>query len=271
MKISVSNIAWDRSEDDDIVGLLQKYNVLGIDVALGKISPTPDDLSDQQLKNYKKFWHSNNINLIGMQSMLFGKPELTLFEDESTRKELYAHLVGYIQMAAKLGIKPLVFGSPKNRRINDLDFDKAFEIAADFFIELAEYAYQLDTIICFEPNPIQYNCDFINRVDEAIRLVEQVSHPAFKLNVDSAIMAMNGEDVKEVIYNAREHIAHFHISEENLGVVKDDKFVNHQLIANSLQEIAYDGWLCIEMRGGWTSPNTVAVEEALDYVTRIYC
>ena len=52
-----------------------------------------------------------------MQSLLYNGENLALFKTEEMRQNMYHHLVKIIKLAAKLDVKILVFGSPRNRLI----------------------------------------------------------------------------------------------------------------------------------------------------------
>src|SRR5438552_1722928 len=88
-------------------------------------------------------------------------------------------------LGGQLGAGPLVFGSPKNRIRGDLTFDEALKIAVPFFRSAAGNAQKNGTILCLEPNPPEYGCDFVTNTREALSVVEQVAHPGFRLHLDS--------------------------------------------------------------------------------------
>ena len=193
--------------------------------------------------------------------MLFGSPEV--------RAQMNAYMRDVLRLAGKLGARPLVFGSPKNRLKGDLPDDQAMEIAADFFSTLAETAAQENVILCVEPNPVEYACDFVRTTAPAIELVKRVNHPHFRLHLDSAIMTMNGEAIESALESAADYLAHFHVSEPQLGVVGEGT-VDHARFAAALRAIHYQGWVAIEMRGGWKNPDLDAVKTALSYTLEVY-
>ena len=270
MKIALSNIAWDRSEDLAIAELMQANSVVGLDVAPGKLADNPLTIDAREIAEYIDFWKTNDVQIVGMQSMLYGHPELRLFADSEARQQTSDYLKAIILLAERLGVGPMVFGSPKNRQIGDMAYDEAFESAAEFFSDIADFAHEHSTTLCLEPNPVQYSCDFINTTEEALTLVKRVNHPGFRLHLDSAIMTMNGENIESALSDAIDWLAHFHISEPQLGVVKADGEVNHKVFAENLRSLGYDQWISIEMRGGWTAPDAESIEEALKFVTQIY-
>ena len=270
MKIAISNIAWDRSEDDAVAKLMQSLVVKGLDIAPGKLSDNPVAMSEDEVRTYVDFWAMHDVQIVGMQSMLYGHPELRIFDDEETRQQTIDYLKQIILLAEAAGVGPMVFGSPKNRQIGDLPLNQAIDIALDFFGELATFAHQHHTVLCLEPNPPHYNCDFINTANQAIDFVERIDHPGFRLHLDSAIMSMNNEPIETTLENALPCLAHFHISEPQLGLVTAASEVEHQRFATCLRRFDYQQWVSIEMRGGWSTTDAESVEQALGFVTQIY-
>jgi sugar phosphate isomerase/epimerase len=179
------------------------------------------------------------------------------------------YLKKIIDLAQKLDLKVLVFGSPKNRFIGDMDKNEAYKIAIEFFKELGEYAYSKDRYFCIEPNAKKYGCDFITNTDEAIELIKDVNSKGFRLHIDSAVMAMNSENIKESLGKALPYAEHFHISEPFLELITSNK-TNHEEFAKTLKSLNYDKWVSIEMKNNVLSSNVEAAKRSLDFVTEIY-
>src|SRR5205814_634198 len=157
------------------------------------------EASDAAIDEYRRFWESRGISIIAAQALLFGHPELTLFEDAAIRERTFAHVSGMVRVCARLGAQALVFGSPKNRRIGNRNLMDVFPIAIDFFGRLGEIAAASATCIALEANPPEYCADFITDAGQAATLVMLVNHPGFRLHLDSACMTLVGDDPDEVI------------------------------------------------------------------------
>ena len=267
MKLSISNIAWEPSEDKDVFELIKKYGFEGIELAPPKLFKDLSNVSDSEINDYLEYMKPYNFKFPAMQSLLFGKPELKIFDD--SRNDTLIYLKKIIDLAQKLDVKVLVFGSPKNRFIGDMPRDEAKKIAIDFFRELGEYAYDKERFFCIEPNAKEYGCDFITNTDEAIELVKDVNSKGFRLHVDSAVIAMNNENIKESLEKALQYAEHFHISEPFLELISNDK-TNHEEFFKILKELKYDKWVSIEMKNNVLSSNIEAVNRSLEFVSKIY-
>lgn len=267
MKVSISNIAWKNEEEAAVAALLQARGITGVDVAYTKFWAAPTDATSDALRDYRAFWAGHGIDIIGMQSLIYGRPDLALFG--ATRDEMADYLRAVMRLSHQLGARPLVFGSPKNRLKGDLTDEQALASAAEFFASLAETARRENVMLCIEPNPVEYGCDFIRATAPALELVKRVNHPHFRLHLDAAIMTMNGEEVERALDSAVEALAHFHVSEPQLGVVGEGT-VDHPRFAAALRRAGYQGWVAIEMRGGWKPRDIDAVRTALDYTLEVY-
>lgn len=267
MKLSISNIAWEPSEDKKVFELIKKYAFSGIELAPPKLFKDSSNVSDKEIEEYLEYIKPYNFKFPAMQSLLFGKPELKIFDE--SRKETLEYLKKTIDLAQKLDVKVLVFGSPKNRFIGEMDREKAYNIAIEFFRELGEYAYSKDRYFCIEPNAKEYGCDFITNTDEAIELVRNVNSQGFRLHIDSAVMAMNNENIKESLIKTLPFIEHFHISEPFLELITNDK-TNHQEFCKVLKDLKYDKWISIEMKNGVLDSNIESVDRSLKFVSEIY-
>jgi D-psicose/D-tagatose/L-ribulose 3-epimerase len=267
MNIAISNIAWDYKEDDDISVILQKYTIKGIEIAPTKIWSDPVSIEKDDIISYKSYWEKKGIEIIAMQSLLFGHPELTIFEDSKKRKETISYLKKIIQLAAFLGVKAMVFGSPKNRIAGDKDQKEINEIASDFFSQIGDNAKEYDIHFCIEANPKVYGTDFLTTTDDLLTFVRKLHHSHINIHIDTGAMKLNNENPYQTIERAKPFY-HFHISEPNLLPVPYE--VEHHKIAKILKEINYKQWVSVEMRSQQDGSNVKQVEKTLEFVTNIY-
>ncbi len=264
MKLAISNIAWLPEENVEVLAVLKRLSITGIEVAPTALFENPTLQRDGAVKETRRFWNDNGIEIVAMQSLLFERPELNLFGEKKVREEMFEYLKKIIDLGGKLGAKSLVFGSPKNRLAGGLSKDVAFKIAANFFSELAGTAADCGTCLCVEPNAPDYGCDFITNVAQAIELVESVSHSGFGLHVDAGVMTLNDEPHESTLEAAFRHMHHFHISEPFLMKVTDAK-TNHDSLGMHLRKTNYEGWVSIEMRSGLGDSNARVVDECLRF------
>jgi len=267
MNIAISNIAWNQSEDEEISKLLQEYNIEGIEIAPTKIWKDPTSISDEEIASYKWYWHKKKVKIIAMQSLLFGHPQLTIFESTARRKKTIAYLTQILRIASLLGIDTAVFGSQKNRRKGGLDEATTNTIAEDFFSSVGNVAKHYGVHFCIEANPKTYETDFLLTTKDVITFIKHLNHPYVNTHLDSGAMKLNKEDCAKTI-RAAVPFFHFHISEPFLKPVPLE--VDHKAIVTTLKEIQYTKWVSIEMRAKKSGSNINQIRETLEFVTKTY-
>lgn len=247
MKVAVSNLAWDAEEDERIAHLMRSLGIAGLEIAPTRIWDSPLDSSKRQRSEVRRRWHDRGIAIVSLQALLFGRPDLVLFESEVKRQSTLDYLRGIIELAADLGATRLVFGSPRNRAKGPMTRDKADELALLFFRAIGDSAVDSGVVFCLEPNPAEYDCDWITTVEDGHRFVTRVGHPGIGLNADSGGITLAGEDPATVIRQAVDRIAHIHISEPQLAPIGTGG-VDHARFAEVLRANGYTGWVSVEMR-----------------------
>lgn len=262
MKLAISNIAWSATEEDTVAGVMQAMKITGVEIAPTKIWPSPLAAGDAEIRDYREFWGSRGIQIVAMQALLFGRSDLTIFEQEQKRRETFAHLSGMIGLGAKLGAKVLVFGSPKNRKVGDLDQAEIERIAVPFFHGLGELALECGVTFCIEPNPTAYDADFITTSAQGLDLVRKVDSQGFGLHLDAAGMTLSQEPIESAVATSLPSLRHFHISDPYLEEIGTGG-VRHDLFAKVLAAGHYKNWVSIEMKAQSSDSCLESVERVL--------
>ncbi|MBT4731417.1 sugar phosphate isomerase/epimerase [Candidatus Woesearchaeota archaeon] len=245
MKLAISNIAWEQHDDPDILELLRTNGVTGIEVAPTKLWQDWKGASHKEAKEYKKVMQEQGFELPAIQAILFGRPELQLF-DKSSHVAFLEHIKLVADLANGFGSKVMVFGAPKNRKRGQMPYSEAMEVAAEFFYKAGDICIEHECCIGLEHNPVEYGCDFATNVLDVKELVQKVNNQSFKLHVDSAGLYMCGGEIDEMIHNVGEFV-HYHISEPMLEPIFDG-VVDQKSGIETLRTIDYKEWVSIEMK-----------------------
>lgn len=267
MKLAVSNIAWTDADHEGAVSILRNHRVQGIEVAPTRLWPAWAHMSVEAAEDVRKVFGETGFQIPAMQSLLFGLAHLNVFGDAATKSALLSHFERLFPVARALGVRTLVFGSPRNRDRSGLTDTEASVQAVDFFRRVAERAHPCGLTLCLEPNPPQYGANFVTGWREALALVEAVDTPGFGLHLDTGCIHMNGDDPAQAIRESGDAICHFHVSEPQLADFSSP-VVDHHSAARSLRDIGYQGWISIEMRCGEAPLATL--DAALGFVADTY-
>lgn len=267
-KLAASNIAWEPHEDDAVAAVLRARGFTGVEVAPTKRFESPIEASKKDIASYRAEWEKRGLKIVAMQALLFGRADLQLFGSATVRRALKEYLSALIEMAQGLGAQALVFGSPKNRKRGKMPLDEATDIAVEFFREIGALAASRDCVICIEPNPPSYDCDFVNTTAEAVAFANLTGSRGVRVNGDVGAMVTQGEPPAATLRDACKWLGHFHASEPMLAEVGDA--IHQAEAAAELKQSGYGGWVSIEMRPAESGSRVDAITRAADRVTRIY-
>lgn len=233
---AISSLAWKPEQDADVIEILKKNHVSAIELAPTKLWPDLTKAPAAEVQEYRRKWERAGFEIVAMQSLVFGRPDLLIFGSEESRRQFIGYLKVVIDLGALLGARNLVFGSPKNRARGSMSEADAVKIAVPFFRELGDYAASRKVFLCIEPNARDYACDFVWNTRQGLELVEAVGSEGFGLHLDLACMQMENENLEEVSGRMASKIRHYHISRPQLAPVEKARdlilqfgqsFINH--------------------------------------------
>jgi D-psicose/D-tagatose/L-ribulose 3-epimerase len=110
--------------------------------------------------------------------------------------------------------------------------------------ELAKYAEQNGVQICIEPLN-RFETDFLNTVEQALKLVKDVGSKAVKIHLDTFHMNIEQKNQGDSIRKAGKLLAHFHACGSDRGTPGNDH-IDWKPIAKALKDIKYNGDVVIE-------------------------
>lgn len=261
MKLSISNIAWVKEQDEQVYSRMREYGYSALEIAPTRIFPeAPYDHLEEASSWAKQLKEEEGFDVSSMQSIWYGRQE-NIFRSKEDRDTLIEYTKKAVDFAAAVGCKNLVFGCPKNRIYTEGDDLKD---AVSFFKSIAEYAIEKGTVIAMEANPPIYSTNYINDTASALKLIQEVDSEAFLLNLDMGTMIENEEDISILKGNVR-YINHVHISEPYLKVI--EKRDLHKELFKALQEEDYSNYISIEMG---RQEDLSVIEKTLVYVREIF-
>jgi D-psicose/D-tagatose/L-ribulose 3-epimerase len=269
VRLAFSNLAWPAELDGTILAELGSRGFGSLEVAPTRLWADPLAQDVEDIARARKAIEATGLRIVALQSLLFQRPELQLFGDRDAREGLVAHLLGMARLAAGLGATRLVFGSPGNRRRDGLPVEQADEIAVDVFTRLGARAADLGVCFCIEANPRAYRCDYLTDAVASTAFVRAVDLPGVRLHLDTACMALAGDDPAERVRAGADVLAHVHASAPQLGPVGPDGPVDHGAVATALRDVGYAGHVSVEMLPPGDDV-TGAVRRTADFVRKTY-
>ena len=246
MKLSFSNLAWERDDDGWVAELLRGQGITSIDLVAAKYFPPGKPVVESEVRAARAWWAGWGIDIIGMQALFHGTTGLNLFGDAGTRQRMLAHLDVVCQVGAGLGATRLTFGAPRVRDRGRLPESDADARAMEFFRELGEIAGARGVTICLEPVPASMGGNFMTDTAGTARVVLGTQHPAIRLQLDLGSIATNGEDLESLLGQVAPLVGHVHLSEPTLAPLGTHQQA-HAGTAKLLREFLPGQILTIEM------------------------
>jgi D-psicose/D-tagatose/L-ribulose 3-epimerase len=109
---------------------------------------------------------------------------------------------------------------------------------------VAKYAEERGQSVCFEPLN-RFETDFMNTVEQGLRLIEDVGSPVLKLHLDTFHANIEEKFLGDAIRRAGRHLGHIHACGSDRGTPGNDH-TDWQDIAAALKEINYQGDIALE-------------------------
>ena len=261
MKLSISDIAWSAEQDEAMYGFLRDGGFCGLEIAPTRIFPqSPYDRLPETRRFSEKLREEYHLTVSSVQSIWYGRKE-RIFGTSQERAALLAYTKKAIDFAEAAGCGNLVFGCPKNR-IFEPGSDRAAAVA--FFRELGDYAFEKNTVLSMEANPVLYGTNFINTTPQAFELVKEVGCAGFRVNVDLGTILYNGEGLDPVRQNM-DLVNHIHVSEPGLAAIRERRL--HAELADILKSVGYENFVSVEMKN---TGDLSAVREAAEYIRGVF-
>jgi len=249
----MSNIAWLPEERLEAYRTLQDFGFTGLEFAPGLLfhgAEDPFSPSPVIARRALDEVGTAGLELISMQSLLFGVPGAALFGDQTARAAFDRAMTRAINLAGQFGVPNCVFGSPAQRVIpSDMCLDRARDDAAEIFTLLGDRAAAAGTKLAIEPNPAAYGTNFLNTIEEACAFIEKVGHPAIVPILDLGAMHMNQAFDQSASYVPAllPSLNHVHVSEAELATAPA---IGTDLppLLRALANHGYDKSISIEMK-----------------------
>lgn len=239
----------------------------GFEIAPFTLAPDVTMISKDQRKTILDAAGEVGLDIVGLHWLLAGTEGYHLTHPEKTVRDKTAqYVIDLTQFCSDIGGRIMVFGSPKQRDVMPgVTYDHAFDNAIEVFQKALPVCADLGVTICMEPLT-HLETNFCTSADEAVRLIEAINHPNFRLILDVKAMAFETELHRTLIKKHAKHLAHFHANDENLrGPGAGD--VDFAPIFQALHDIDYQGYMSVEVFNFEEGPEAIA-KNSLAYLRK---
>jgi sugar phosphate isomerase/epimerase len=259
MKISICNELF-RGWPMDNFWLSAQLGYDGIEIAPYTLADSVTEISHEKRKAIRRAAEENGIEIIGLHWLLV-KPEGLYINhpDEFIRIKTQEYIEALIHFCADIGGRVLIHGSGHQRKVQEkCTFREAWEWARETFEACLETARKRNVIYCIEPLT-RASTNFINTVEEALRMVKEIRHPNFKMVFDCRSATAHEESIITALLRALESRALYHVH-VNDATGRGPGFGETKFtpILKTLRESGYQRHISVEVFEYDPNPETIA-------------
>jgi sugar phosphate isomerase/epimerase len=240
----------------------------GVEIAPFTFAPSVEEITQEQRREIRKVAADNGLDIVGLHWLLASPPGLHIHtKDDAVRSRTVDYLRHLIDFAGDIGAPVMIFGSPNQRRLEDGDYEGAWQRTQDSYRQVLPALSERNVILCQEslPGP---ESDFITNAAEGARMVEEINHPNFRFMLDVKSMSSEAQPPAATIRKYCHLIEHFHANDANRrGPGFGD--TDFHPIAAALRECQYSRYVSVEVFDYTPDPETIA-RESLRHLREVF-
>jgi sugar phosphate isomerase/epimerase len=248
MRKAICNKTFPGWKIEEVLHYAGEIGYDGVEIDPYTLAPSVDRIGNDQRRGIRRIARKAGLQVVGIHSVT-KSPESQIcinHPEESVRTSTVEHLVDLITFCSDIGGKILVFGGAKERSVHpDLTPDQSWNLAADSFRQILDVAKKEDVVVCLEPLSHRLT-DFVTTAAEAMRMVEEIDHPNFRMMLDVRSATDDERPIPELISMSAKYLSHFHANDDN-GRGPGYGGADYAGISGALREIGYGGYLSVEV------------------------
>ena len=247
MNYAVCNELFEGLDPQTCLQLARNIGYTGLEVAPFTLGPTVSQISSQRRSEYRRQVADCGMEMIGLHWLLAKTERFHLTTDDpQVRNRTADYLRALVELTSDLGGTIMVLGSPAQRNFPPtMTHDQAMAHAAEVLKKIVPDLESAGVRLAIEPlGPAEGN--FLNHASQARVLIDAIASPNVRLHLDVKAMSSEGIPIDQIIRDNADLLIHFHANDPNrLGPGMGE--VDQQPIFQALTDIAYPGWVSVEV------------------------
>jgi len=205
-----------------------------------------EDPSLIDIKEVKKGLQRHNLKAIICGA--FGPSRDLTNEEDSIHKNCFSYIESCLDFCVELGTG--FFGGPmysavgKARMVSPEQRRAEWELAVKNLRLVCNMAAARGLQIALEPLN-RFESDLVNTAEDALRLINDINHPAAQIMLDGFHMNIEERDIKKAIITASDKLIHIQVSENYRGTPGTGQ-TRWDAYKKGLEAINYKGTVTIE-------------------------
>mgnify|MGYP006434951253 FL=1 len=246
MKFALCNEVLQNLSIEDSFSKIAEIGYQGVEIAPFTLQDNPLEIGEKDADRCIEAAKSAGIEIVGLHWLMAKTEGLHLTHpDEQMRRAASEYLQKLTKLTSQMGGSIMVLGSPQQRNLEPgTVYEDAFARAVTIIREVCDLAGELGVTLAMEPlSPVETS--FLASCQEARRFIAAVNRPACRMHLDMKAMAHEPAGTIATIYEHRWEVAHFHGNDVNHRGPGQGP-TNLDVVADTLKEIKYNGWVSVE-------------------------
>jgi len=272
VKYSVSSWIYGDEPLERSMERLSKFGYDGIE-----IYGEPQKVSAKEIWRLSKRYGLEASSICG----IYTKDRDLVSSSEKTRNNAINYVKDCAKMAHELGVSAvIVVPSAVNKVKPEVAPDQEWKWAVEGVREAGRYAMNLGVSLAIEALN-RYETYLVNRISQAMELVEDVALDNVGLMVDCFHMSIEDESLANAIIAAKKKLLHVHIADSNRQA-PGRGHTDFQSVVSALKQIGYSRYLTMEFLPPSADPYAALkgartrefydlyTKESIEYMKRIW-
>jgi sugar phosphate isomerase/epimerase len=260
MNIAICNELFQGWPIERVFDYAAQLGYDGVEIAPFTLADSVTEITPSRRKAIRRAAEQSGVEIVGLHWLLVKPEGLSInHPDEIIRIRTQEYIEALIHFCADIGGKVLVHGSPHQRTIKEgWDLIESWDRAKETFEVCLKTAQKRNVMYCIEPLA-QESTNFINTVEEAIRLVKEIRHPNFRMMFDCRSASLQEKSLMEALLWALEsrYLYHVHVNDAN-GRGPGFGEVKFTPILKTLMAYGYKHYISVEVFEFDPDPQTIA-------------
>lgn len=218
MKISLCNEVIAELPFEKQCDLIKKLGYDGIEIAPVTLSDEPHRLPAARRNEIKQIAAAAGVPITSLHYLMVAPKGLSITaKDPDVRAKTLEVMRGLVRLAADLGAKLLIHGSPMQRQLEPGDEADSRKRGVEYFAAAGEAARAAGVTYLLEPLARDHTA-FVNTMEEAVAVVRSIGNAGLRTMIDcSAASLSEAEPIPQLLerWLPSGQVAHVHFNDPN--------------------------------------------------------
>jgi len=242
MKLGINTFLFTSPFTNKSTGMFRKFKAWGFDGVEIAVE-NPADIDPVFIKK-----ELDRHGLVCTSVCACFPPSRDLRGTPAQQRATVVYMKRLVDIAGVLGtdivMGPLYSATGRAGAVPAAEYQQQWRTVRGHLKTICAYAQAQGKVVCMEPLN-RFETDFLNTVEQGLRMIREVKSPALKLLLDTFHMNIEEKNPAASIRRAGRHVGHIHASASDRGTPGNDN-VDWPEIAKALKAIRYKGAVVIE-------------------------